>query len=167
MRRWRRHAARSFECTLGPSASLTRTVLIKPQQPGILIYPPTPPLFFFFLQQVCAAFPHIRPLHISLPLSLSPSPSAYQGAEAQSDAAAQRAQVPDPRLHRISEAEVGLLRQNVAAAPARGGEGRKTEGGEFNEEVKRVGSLSTRGANPSIERRTAASSPLGLSAEQK
>nr|XP_023675457.1 uncharacterized protein LOC111848000 isoform X4 [Paramormyrops kingsleyae] len=36
-------------------------------------------------------------------------PSSGQGAEAEGKPAAQRAQVPDSRLHRISEAEVGVL----------------------------------------------------------
>lgn len=47
----------------------------------------------------------------------------HQGAEAQNDAATQRAQVPDTRLHRVSEAEVCLLWPQVTTE-REGGVGR-------------------------------------------
>lgn len=78
-----------------------------------------PTLFSFSaLLPLNSLFPPFPPLLLFL--------SAAQGAEAEGEPAAQRAQVPDPRLHRISEAEVGVLWVHVEPprdGPARGGPG--------------------------------------------
>ena len=71
---------------------------------GTLFFISLPFSFSWFARPVCAAS-HTSTPSVSNSLYLSP----HQGAEAQSDTAAQRAQVPDTRLHRVSEAEVWLL----------------------------------------------------------
>lgn len=93
------------------------------------------PYFLDLLAQSALLPTHPPPLRLTscVSLSLSLCLSNYQGAEAPSDAAAQRTQVPDTRLHRVSEAEVRLLRQHVADPPLTGGRERrgKRERGRF------------------------------------
>lgn len=64
-------------------------------------------LIFLICSPCLCSIPHIHPLCILFPVFLSLA--LHQGAEAQGDTAAERAQVPDTRLHRVSEAQVWLL----------------------------------------------------------
>lgn len=108
---------------------------------------------------------HPPPLYLTSCISLS----LHQGVEAQSDTSAQWAQVPDTRLHRVSEAEVWLLWPHVADpgpqaerdAERKRERGRGRKGGR-EREVKCL--LSYKKANPNTkpEKRTFSSSPLSF-----
>lgn len=123
---------RYFKCPLDEMIP-ARSILMKSQRgemlpllSGSYLFHSLP--YFLDLLAQSALLPtHPPPLRLTScvslsPLSLSLCLSNYQGAEAQSDAAAQRTQVPDTRLHRVSEAEVRLLRQHVADPPFAGGQ---------------------------------------------
>lgn len=96
--------------------------------PSLLLFLFSLPFSFsWFAHPVCAAS-HTSTPSVSNFLYLS----LHQGAEAQSDTAAQWAQVPDTWLHRVSEEEVWLLWPHVADPTER----HRKRGREGGREVK-------------------------------